>query len=236
MAHKRRAKSARRFRKGKRRKAMPVVIMKRRRRVRPSQQMIAKQSVRTLTYATFVTINVTTIPVFHVMRANSCFDPDLSGGGHQPLGFDQMMLLYNKYTVLHSNITVDFQFAPDINAAAQPAVVGIRKGDVSGTFPNTAGHIIELRRVKYKTLQYHFGSNNTARVKFGQVPWKTLGFDNARAEDYIGTVSTDPAVIARWEIFVASLDNTVDIPPVQVCIRMSYKTLFFQPETELVQS
>lgn len=36
----------------------------------------------------------------HVFRLNSLYDPDLSGGGHQPLGFDQLSPLYTFYTVI----------------------------------------------------------------------------------------------------------------------------------------
>jgi len=35
------------------------------------------------------------------------FDPNITGTGHQPLGFDQMMLLYEQYTVVRSRITVE---------------------------------------------------------------------------------------------------------------------------------
>ena len=37
-------------------------------------------------------------------RANSCYDPDNSGLGHQPMGFDQWATWYKKYTVLGSTI------------------------------------------------------------------------------------------------------------------------------------
>jgi len=43
---------------------------------------------------------------FHNMRANSCFDPNATGTGHQPLGFDQYSIFYNHYVVLGSKITV----------------------------------------------------------------------------------------------------------------------------------
>lgn len=39
---------------------------------------------------------------------NGCFDPDISGTGHQPMGFDQMMALYDQYTVLGAKISVNF--------------------------------------------------------------------------------------------------------------------------------
>lgn len=42
----------------------------------------------------------------HNFSANGLYDPDLSGTGHQPLAFDQWMTLYNYYTVIGANITV----------------------------------------------------------------------------------------------------------------------------------
>jgi len=35
----------------------------------------------------------------YAFRASSCFDPDFTGAGHQPRGFDQWKLLYNMYIV-----------------------------------------------------------------------------------------------------------------------------------------
>ncbi len=36
----------------------------------------------------------------HVFSAGSCWDPDVTGSGHQPYGFDQWAALYRTYTVL----------------------------------------------------------------------------------------------------------------------------------------
>ena len=44
-----------------------------------------------------------------LIRANSCFDPDGSIGGHQPLGFDQLLgpsKFFNHYTVTHCKLKV----------------------------------------------------------------------------------------------------------------------------------
>lgn len=52
-----------------------------------------------------------------VFQLNSCFDPDKSVGmgvlgtsrmNHQPMGFDQIMQLYNKYLVSYARVNVSF--------------------------------------------------------------------------------------------------------------------------------
>lgn len=48
------------------------------------------------------------VPASRVYTANGIFDPDITGTGHQVIGFDQMMVAYNHYTVIRSKITVTF--------------------------------------------------------------------------------------------------------------------------------
>jgi hypothetical protein len=47
------------------------------------------------------------LPNSYLFVGNSVFDPDFSGTGSQPLGFDQLAGLYSRYRVLGSTITVD---------------------------------------------------------------------------------------------------------------------------------
>lgn len=48
-------------------------------------------------------------------RANSMFDPNMATGGHQPMYFDQLMDLYNHYTVMNARIKVT-QLGPNISS------------------------------------------------------------------------------------------------------------------------
>lgn len=45
----------------------------------------------------------------HAYRASGMYDPNQSAGGHQPMGFDNMMELYDHYIVNSSVIKVTFQ-------------------------------------------------------------------------------------------------------------------------------
>lgn len=61
----------------------------------------------------------------YVVSANGAYDPDVTGTGHQPMGFDQMMVFYNHYTVMNARVRAVFQ-----NIGAVSAHVGM---SVSGT-------------------------------------------------------------------------------------------------------
>lgn len=54
---------------------------------------------------------VTTLgaPDVDFYSCNSLYDPDTTGVGHQPIGFDQIMLMYEQFTVTHCRIKVTFQ-------------------------------------------------------------------------------------------------------------------------------
>ena len=63
--------------------------------------------VATLKYVDSLTINSSVSSTGNTCVAcNSIFDPDLTGGGHQPYGHDTYSTIYNHYTVLKSYIKI----------------------------------------------------------------------------------------------------------------------------------
>lgn len=71
---------------------------------------------------------------------NGLFAPDASGGGHQPLYFDQLTALYNHYCVLSSKITWRFTAADNTNTKASYVGVFINDDTVG---PAAVGLIAE---------------------------------------------------------------------------------------------
>lgn len=41
----------------------------------------------------------------YVFAVNGLFDPDVTGTGHQPMGFDELMIYFNHYVVTHCRMT-----------------------------------------------------------------------------------------------------------------------------------
>jgi hypothetical protein len=70
------------------------------------------KTVRGMSYCELVNVTGTSgVPGGYVFTANGLYDPNVTSTGHQPLGFDQMMLFYEQYTVLRSKIKVTAQGA-----------------------------------------------------------------------------------------------------------------------------
>lgn len=96
-----------------------------------------KQAYTTLGYSTAFTLNEATAGVggVYTFRLNSCYDPDLTGAGFQPVGFDQYALIYQKYLVYGGNWTVSFssQLAVVNGASVVGAIV-----TTDATVPSTS--------------------------------------------------------------------------------------------------
>ena len=59
--------------------------------------------------------------------ANGMYDPDVTGTGHQPLGFDEHASLFDKYCVIGSKLTM--RFVPTTSNNAIPSYFGIMLSD-----------------------------------------------------------------------------------------------------------
>ena len=87
--------------------------------------------------------------VRYLFRTNSLYDPDNATGGHQPMYFDQLGALYDRYSVLSSKIIVNFQSAPGTTV---PCLVWIRPLDVPSTQVADPDTIREQYGVRWKLL------------------------------------------------------------------------------------
>lgn len=81
--------------------------------VEPWMPLFPARTRRHLRYASgaFGLSSTSGVVATQVFALNGCFDPDVTGTGHQPMGFDQMMAFYNHYCVLSCKAVVKFSTA-----------------------------------------------------------------------------------------------------------------------------
>lgn len=179
----------------------------------------------------------------NVFSANGCFDPDVTGVGHQPLGFDQWMAVYDHYQVIGSKITV--QWMPDTTSNQVPAYVGIVLSD-STTAPSAAysslEHWLESRQL---------GMNGRALMNCGIVSGTSLqGFHNPGINKYFsskkffrrpanesslrGDPSSNPSDGAFF-IVTAATSGGADPGTINLLVTIDYIVRLTEPK-ELAQS
>lgn len=103
-------------------------------------------------YCTQFSLNVpvTGNAVSHVFSANSLYDPDVTGVGHQPLGFDNLAAIYNHYLVKGAKITIRGISAND-SAVDGALMVGITL-DSDETTLSGVDDVIEQGNTAYKLM------------------------------------------------------------------------------------
>jgi len=129
------------------------------------------------------------IAAAHVFSSNGLYDPDITGTGHQAIGFDQLMLMYDHYTVVGSKIVVDFRN----DDTANPYNVGIRVADSTTVITDTQ-EWVENGYNNYKLLNIGPSTPCVTRMSEQVDIAKYLGRKDALADSQLkGTAASNPA-------------------------------------------
>lgn len=158
--------------------------------------------------------------------ANGIFDPSVSGTGHQPMGFDQMMLMYEHFAVLRSTITLTgmgntagdlvrfgIYISPDAVALTDPSRIM-----ENGLVRTVMSECKEVPKAKTQSLTL-----DVAKY-FGKRSWMDILDD----EKLTGTVVADPTEGVYYAVVgwcpTAAVTWSLKY---EVCI--TYDVCFFEP-------
>lgn len=138
----------------------------------------------------------------HVIMANGCYDPDNTGAGHQPRGFDQYMAMYDHYTVVGSKITVTFLHTRE--GILDATLVGIACRDGTGTATSINSYA-EGRNVVSRVLPGHDASSSPIQpITLSKTcsTRKFLGRSKVMSDPELkGNASNNPAEDICYHIF-----------------------------------
>lgn len=141
----------------------------------------------------------------HVFRANGVFDPNHTGIGHQPMGYDQWSTLFNHYVVVGSRINVAMTGSEPANA--NPSVFGVYLTD-STTVPYTDW--TEFKEAKKGTQRTMQGGRTTALScgsKFSAKKFYNITDIKDNVDRLGADILTTPAEQALYCIYYQVLNN-----------------------------
>lgn len=184
-------------------------------------------------------------------RANGMFDPYESTGGHQPRGFDEMMDIYQTFTVTSSTCSVNWMlegydgpsqtggtpaalvktFDESTDAPAVPPVIcGIMRSSEGYGSGIPVQEQMEKDRTNWKVLTPQTGGEITSAKSglsdfFGKQ-------DLVAADGYSGTAAADPENQAHYHIFAArgSDDYPAGTVKVVAYVTIEYRATFTEPK------
>lgn len=149
---------------------------------------------------------------------NSCFDPDTSGIGHQPLYFDQFSQMYNRYRVHKSQIVVEL-----LNSTIASHITITPTTD--GTWPATLRTALESNY----TASMPISSSVFRMVKDRSISTKKIfGMQSITQDDlYQSVCTTSPSRQWYWRIMGESFDGVTNVS-IRVNVRIVYEVEFFE--------
>lgn len=158
-------------------------------------------------------------------RGNSLFDPDKTGSGHQPYGFDELSNMYGYYRVHGCRIHVSCLAgsSTEANAMAAIAIFPTAQDDV----PTDLSVVLEAPRTKYKLLNVSTGAGAKASVQGYRSTSQVMGLNKMQAsdEDLGALVSANPSKQWYWEIIGGTLDSTSNIV-LELVVTLTYYCTF----------
>jgi len=210
----------------------------------------ATSMVSTLRYTERLDLEPTTTnTVAWSFKSNDLFDPLANTGGHQPRGFDNLMALYENFTVTSSKISVNWMYEgyngptstdstghliqggdeiTDAPALA-PAICGImRSSDAYGSAIPVEQQM-EKDRTNWTVLTPTSGSRITAaRSQLSEFFGKQ---DLVAADGYTGSSTSSPDNEAFYHIFAArgSNDYPAGTCKVTAFVTVEYRATFTKP-------
>lgn len=157
-----------------------------------------------------------------VYSANGLFDPDISGVGHQPIGFDQMTALYDHYTVLGAKIRADFR-----NNAAQPYYCYVAVRDTTTTSADSRV-LIENGYVDYAPIDGTGNDRAMVTLRQNVDIAKFLNRGDALSDSQLkGTASANPTEGVFFHVGVFAFAQE-DAGACQVNVTIEYDVVFHE--------
>jgi hypothetical protein len=163
----------------------------------------------------------------YVFCANGLYDPDTTGTGHQPYGFDQAMAIYSRYRVRKSVCKVRplVQATTSVNTSLVGIVLSQDGLAVSGA--SSVENILEFPTPRISKLLRGGSVWEPFRQTVLQYRESQLIGDEPGMFITSGTLSTNPPIPFYFEVFAAAPGAT-DPGAVTCQVEIEYEVEFYE--------
>lgn len=163
-------------------------------------------------------------------RLNSVYDPNFTGGGHQPYGYDQISLLFARYCVVGCQVKLIFSEPTGVGCQGVVKLIASNEYGYSITSKNmdvlreqTNSTILNVSSTGARKSVY---SKYVSISRIDQIPYAKLIAD----DQYSSNVSTDPTLFPTIAVSVLNTAAATVIT-CQVTAQLTFYTRMMEPIT-----
>lgn len=178
-----------------------------------------------LRYVETISFTAGTTVTDYIYRANGLYDPNVSGVGHQPRGFDQMMAFFDHFCVTGSKCTVDFG-----GGVATMYQIGVALKAAPASFTgSTLDDCIEQNAANFQ-LVYPGGMVGKSSKTFSARKFFTVS-DPVGEDELNGGTSSDPVEQAYFHVIMGSVGGVAGAGTTYCTVTIDYHVVFSEPKT-----
>jgi len=183
-----------------------------------------------LDYYQYLNIDPSASIANNTLNCNSLYDPDQSGTGHQPNGYDQICAMYSRYVVLSSTLTA--RFFPQGSANNTPLAGGCNTYDGSSPYPSGAITMLE----QSNGTHVHFSKNSSTYITipkivhtFSATKWFGLKDISDNRESIGALTNASPTRRAYFLLWSGPIDESTDLDAIYVLVHIRFHAQFYAP-------
>lgn len=162
----------------------------------------------------------------HIFRVNSLYDPDFTGVGHQPKGFDNLMQMFNKFVVIGFRALITCENT--VNGVGHQ--VGAYMSQSSSSL-GSIDDILESGNVSVYNVDGDSSGGNTIRTFLVKgAPHRFLSVDDPLDDNELrGTETANPSKAVYLHVFANPIDPTATGGNIRCTIKLQQVSILVDP-------
>jgi len=182
-----------------------------------------------LEYVQRVSLDPGAALAYNTWNMNSLYDPDQTGTGHQPCGFDTMAAMFSRYLVTSAKLTATFI---PTSGYATATIYGANL--YTGSTPYNTGASTQCEQggpyiISSGTKINQGGGRNVISINFDARKYFGVK-DPFDAQGDLGALTnSNPTRRAYTQVWCGPADESTDIPATEVVVHIKYNVVFYDP-------